>query len=116
MKTPKRYMNKPLPMLPEDNVVDDWVIEIWCARAKRKNRIAQYKRSLHRYKHGTNLGFYCHEWHAYKRLQDLRKPGKKAKPDDWSRYMKELQQIKLHISHASRNAEIRRKELEQNND
>lgn len=48
MKTPKRYMNKPLPMLPEDNVVVDWVIEIWCARAKRKNRIAQLKRTIAR--------------------------------------------------------------------
>jgi hypothetical protein len=35
-------------MLPEDNVVDDWVIEIWCARAKRKNRIAQLKRTIAR--------------------------------------------------------------------
>lgn len=37
-------------MLPEDNVVDDWVIETWCARAKRKNRIAQLKRTIARLK------------------------------------------------------------------
>lgn len=35
-------------MLPEDNVVDDMVIDVWCARAKRKNRIAQLKRTIRR--------------------------------------------------------------------
>lgn len=55
MKTPKRYQNKPLPMMPEDNVVDDCVIEIWCARAKRKNKIAQLKRTIDKYKNGIKL-------------------------------------------------------------
>lgn len=48
MKTPKRYQNKPLPMMPEDNVVDDWVINQWCQRAKRKNKIKQLKRTIAR--------------------------------------------------------------------
>lgn len=75
------------------------------ARWKRKNRVAQIKRSLHRYKHGTNLRFYSHEWDAYKRLQDLRKPGKKATPDDWDIYIKELKCIHYHIHQAIEQAE-----------
>lgn len=46
MKTPKRYQNKPIPLMPEDNVPDYDRLEIWCQRAKRKNRIAQYKRKI----------------------------------------------------------------------
>lgn len=50
MKTPKRYQNKPLPMLPEGADVDYDRIEDWCQRAKRKNREAQYKRTIKRLK------------------------------------------------------------------
>ena len=105
MKTPKRTLVI-VPLNPED-----WAFDPphhagdMLARWKRKNRVAQLKRSLHSYKHGTNLHFYSHEWDAYKRLQDLRKPGKKATPDDWYIYMKELKCIHYHIHQAIEQAE-----------
>ena len=48
MKTPKRYQNKPIPLMPEDNVPDYDRLEIWWQRAKRKNRVAQLKRTIAR--------------------------------------------------------------------
>lgn len=104
MKTPKRYQNKPLPMLPEDNVVDDWVVETWCARAKRKNKIAQLKRSLEKYKYGTHLSGQVRV--AYRQLQSLVRPGKKATIVEWVNYFKVLHRSQEHISHAISNAAI----------
>lgn len=46
MKTTNRYQNKPLPLMPEDNVIDYMQFENWCALAKRKNKIAQYKHTI----------------------------------------------------------------------
>lgn len=102
MKTPKRYQNKPLPMLPEDNVVDDWVIETWCARAKRKNKIAQLKRSLEKYKYGKHL--YYDVGASYRVLQDLVRPGKKATFKQWLHYIRELQRVQKYIACAISNA------------
>lgn len=64
MKTPKRYQNKPIPLMPEDNVPDYDRLEIWWQRAKRKNRVKQLKRTIERlnnesianYFHGYNAG------------------------------------------------------------
>ena len=64
MKTPKRYQNKPLPLMPEDSEIDWMRFEIWGQRAKRKNRIKQLKRTIERlnnesianYFHGYNAG------------------------------------------------------------
>ena len=46
MKTTKRYQNKPTPTMPEDSEPDWYVLNQWCARAKRKNKIAQYKHTI----------------------------------------------------------------------
>ena len=70
------------------------------ARYKRKNRVKQLKRSLQRYKQGENLPFYCHELHAYKLLQELKYPGKKATADDWGRYRGALNRIRIHMVQA----------------
>lgn len=70
------------------------------ARWKRKNRIKQLKRSLERYKRGTNLPCYCHELHAYKLLQGLKKPGAKAKVNKWNFYTQRLLDIQSHIVQA----------------
>lgn len=99
MRTPKRYQNKPIPLMPEDNVPDYDRLEIWCQRAKRKNRVKQLKQSLKRYKYGTNLDFYSHELHAYILLQELKKP-KKADANKWSFYTQRLLDIQSHIMQA----------------
>lgn len=70
------------------------------ARWKRKNRIKQLKSSLNRYRDCTNLPFYCHELHAYKLLQELKHPGKKATADDWGRYRGALNRIRIHMVQA----------------
>lgn len=104
MRTPQRYQNKPLPMMPEDNEVDDWVIEVRCARAKRKNRVKQLKRSLEKYKYGTHLSGSVGA--AYRRLQGLNKLGKNATIQQWLHYMRELHRIQEHITCAISNAGI----------
>lgn len=104
MKTPKRYMNKPLPMLPEDNVVDDCVIEAWCARAKRKNKIAQLKRSLGKYKYGTHLSGSVVS--AYRRLQCVVRPGRHASVTKWANYLNGLRIIQESITCEITNAAI----------
>ena len=48
MKQPKRYQNKPTPMMPEDSEPDWYVLYGWCQRAKRKNRVKQLKRTIAR--------------------------------------------------------------------
>ena len=48
MKTPKRYQNKPTPVMPEDSEPDWYVLNQWCARAKRKNRVKQLKHTIAR--------------------------------------------------------------------
>lgn len=114
MKTPKRKY---------DTSFLDWGDETYnilsqrkkehLNRWKRKNRVAQLKRSLHRYRDATNLPFYCHEWHAYKRLQDLRPLGKKASAEDLSNYIFELRAIRCHISQAVNQAERAKEKAEE---
>lgn len=48
MKTPKRYQDKPTPLMPEDNEPDWYTLNIWSQRAKRKNKIAKLKRTIKR--------------------------------------------------------------------
>ena len=111
MKTPKRYPATMSVYATRDELRQDR------ARWKRKNRVKQLKRSLHRYRDCTNLPFYCHELHAYKRLQELKYPGKKATADDWDIHICILKTIHCHIWQAIRKAEreqeqAKRKELE----
>lgn len=75
------------------------------ARWKRKNRVKQLKRTINKYRDGTNLTFYSHELHAYKRLQELKKPGKKATSDDWGVYIRSLKTIHCHLEQAIHQAE-----------
>lgn len=92
------------------------------ARWKRKNRIAQLKRSLHRYRDCTNLPFYCHELHAYKLLQELNRPTEKSPAKKWESYVLELSEIIAHLEEArslahlvkriKQEEEARRKETE----
>lgn len=104
MKTPKRYQNKPIPTMPEDSEPDWYVINEWCQRAKRKNRIAQLKRSLEKYKDGTHLSVSVAA--AYRRLQCAIRPGKHATPTKWAKYLNELRQIQEHITAAITNTAI----------
>lgn len=97
MKTPKRvYIS--MGGDTEDAITSRKMKK--CARWKRKNRIAQLKRSLTRYKHGTNLPFYCHELHAYLLLQDLTRPSENASVKKWGSYILELSAICAHIEEA----------------
>lgn len=73
---------------------------LYDARWKRKNRVRQLKRSLQRYKYGTNLDFYSHELHAYMLLQELKKPDKKASANIWNFYTQRLLDIQSHIMQA----------------
>lgn len=91
-------------MLPEDNVVDDWIIEIWCARAKRKNKIAQLKRSLEKYKYGTHLSSPLAA--IYRRLQCVVRPGKHASSIKWANYLNGLRMIQESITCEITNAAI----------
>lgn len=93
MKTPKRHSDTP-----------DLIDKRDCARWKRKNRIAQLKRSLEKYKDGAHL--YGSVGAAYRRLQGLVKPGKKGTIKQWLHYMRELQRIQEHITCAISNAGI----------
>lgn len=104
MKTPKRYQNKPIPTMPEDSEPDWYAINIWCQRAKRKNRIAQLKRSLEKYKYGTHLSGSVAA--AYRRLQCLARPGKNAAIVDWANYLNELRRIQDHITDAISNTAL----------
>lgn len=101
MKTPKR---KIIPGLrPEDWPFDPpHHVGDMLARWKRKNRIAQLKRSLEKYKYGTHLSGPVGA--AYRQLQSLVRPGKKATIVEWVNYFKELSRIQEHISHAISNA------------
>lgn len=55
MKTPKRYQNKPTPTMPEDSEPDWYVLNQWCARAKRKNRIKQLKHTIDKLSFENNI-------------------------------------------------------------
>lgn len=101
MKTPKRhYELTTMEHCATERVWDRPQEEVSAQRWKRKNRIAQLKRSLHRYRDCTNLPFYCHELHAYKLLQGLKKPDKKASVNKWNFYTQRLLDIQSHIMQA----------------
>lgn len=107
MKTPKRHFELTTGLhVPTETMWDRPQEEVSSQRWKRKNKIKQLKRSLHRYKHGTNLPFYCNELHAYILLQELKKPGKKATCNDWNGYILSLRQIASHIESAITQAAI----------
>lgn len=74
------------------------------ARWKRKNRVAQLKRSLEKYKYGTHLSGSVGA--AYRQLQSLVRPGKNATIAKWANYLKELRRIQEHITCAISNAAI----------
>lgn len=96
MKTPKRDYKK-ARLCPATGDLDEYPVWEEEARWKRKNRVAQLKRSLHRYKHGTNLPFYCHELHAYLLLQALHRPTEKASAKKWESYIQKLSEIIAHL-------------------
>lgn len=102
MKTPKRHYKSPVNQLAQDIEPDFFEADYnkQEARWKRKNKIAQLKRSLEKYKYGTNLDFYSHELHAYMLLQELKKPNKKASSNKWNFYTQRLLDIQAHIMQA----------------
>lgn len=112
MKTPKRhYELTTMEHSAGERVWDRPQEEVSAQRWKRKNRVAQLKRSLHRYRDCTNLPFYCHELHAALRLQELKYPGKKATADDWDIHIRFLKTIHCHIWQAIHKAEAERDRL-----
>lgn len=105
MKTPKRYQDKPIPVMPEDSEPDWYELNIWSQRAKRKNRVKQLKHSLERYKAGTMLYDHFDLYLAYRWLQRLKKPGKAADSKSWKNYIYKLGAIRGVIVAAKREAE-----------
>ena len=75
------------------------------ARRKRKNRIAQLKRSLERYKEGTMLYDHFDLYIAYRWIQRLKKPGKAADSKSWENYIHKLGAIRGVIVYARQEAE-----------
>ncbi len=65
-----------------------------CTRWKRKNKIKQLKRSLHRYKHGTMLDGQYDLYLAYRWLQRLQKPKEDADSASWENYYYKLGAIR----------------------
>ena len=102
MKTPKRDYKTPANQLAQDIEPDFFAVNYDSqeARWKRKNRVKQLKRSLHRYRDCTNLPFYCHELHAYKLLQELNRPTEKSPVKKWESYVLELSAIIAHLEEA----------------
>ncbi len=105
MKTPKRTPRQH-EYYWKDNGELRATIQDQATRWKRKNRIAQLKRSLQRYKRIEHLPFYTPIWQACRYILDLKYPGKKATLNDWNRYMRELEEISVCILRASRQAGI----------
>lgn len=104
MKTPKRTsvsvtLNpKEWPFDPPHYAGD------MLARWKRKNRIAQLKRSLHKYKYGTMLPKLQAIRLAYKWLQELKKPQQYAEVIHWYTYLSDLKTIQREIDRAVEDA------------
>lgn len=105
MKTPKREQCWDVPAFYSYEYLHPNTTAYEHARWKRKNRIKQLKRTINRYRDCTNLPFYCQELHAYKLLQELRKPSKKATSSDWDFYIKSLRTIHNLLSEAILQAE-----------
>ena len=98
MKTPKRYPATMSVYATLDELHEDR------ARWKRKNRVAQLKRSLEKYKYGTHLSGSVAA--AYRRLQSLVRPGRHATIAKWANYLQELRIIQERITDAIANAAI----------
>lgn len=98
MKTPKRYPATMSVYATRDELRQDR------ARWKRKNKIAQLKRSLEKYKYGTHLSGSVAA--AYRRLQSMVRPGRHAAFTKWANYLNELHQIQEHITCAITNTAI----------
>ena len=96
MKTPKRYPATMSVYATRDELQQDR------ARWKRKNRVKQLKRSLEKYKDGTHLRGDVGA--AYRILQCLVHPGKKAPLTEWLTFMRELQIVQTRIQDAIANA------------
>lgn len=98
MKTPKRYHKSPKKSWSEDYCA--WRHDIETSRWKRKNRIAQLKRSLSMYKGGDFMPWYTHERHAYHLIQALRRPSDEADVSAHNAYTQALKEISSHIEQA----------------
>lgn len=97
MKTPYRqYTLYESGINPEngDIIMGEFAPLLHDARWKRKNRIAQLKRSLHRYKHGTMLDGQYDLYLAYRWLQRLSKPNEGADSASWENYRYQLRAIR----------------------
>ena len=105
MKTPKRhYELTTMEHCATERVWDRPQEEVSAQRWKRKNRIAQLKRSLEKYKHGTHLSGSVAA--AYRRLQCVVRPGENATLAEWATYLHELRRIQEHITDAISNTAI----------
>lgn len=70
------------------------------ARWKRKNRVKQLKRSLHRYKYGTMLPKLAALRSAYIQLQNLSKPKNMEDWPKWCLYLRQLLDVQDNIQRA----------------
>lgn len=107
MKTPKRdYYYYEHGINPEngDIIMEPLSTPLYDSRWKRKNRIAQLKRSLEKYKYGTHLSGSVAA--AYRQLQCVVRPGKHAALAEWANYLKKLRRIQDHITCAIANTAI----------
>lgn len=77
------------------------------SRWKRKNRIAQLKRSLSMYKGGDFLPWYTAERHAYILIQKLRRPSDEADVNAHNTYTQALKEISRLIERAVGASEFR---------
>jgi hypothetical protein len=74
------------------------------ARRKRKNRITQLKRSLHKYKEGSMLPKRQALRLAYKWMQELKEPRQDAEVINWHTHLADLKTIQGAINRAVEHA------------
>ncbi len=89
--------------MPEDSTVDDMRIDVWCQRAKRKNRVAQLKRTIARMtaenrdfrslRLGKHLKDFSAEWEAFMLLCKLKTPAKGAELEEQLDYWLTLRKV-----------------------
>ena len=105
MKTPKRhYELTTMEHSACERVWDRPQEEVSAQRWKRKNKIAQLKRSLHKYKDGTMLPKLQALRLAYKWMQELKKPQRDAEVIHWYTYLSDLKTIQREIDRAVEDA------------
>lgn len=100
MKTPKRESEYRWCPIGETRDYQPTLAAKERARWKRKNRIAQFKRSLRIYKGGAFLPWYTHERHAYILIQNLRRPSDEADVNAHNAYTQALKEISRLIEQA----------------